>query len=98
MSTRVAFRFPNGEEIRYPDRIPERGDRIQSTGGEAFLVSHVERDDGGYVPTCIRHSEYASETQQAAHNMRDLAAQMRQRAVELAKKTKAGRQRRRARR
>ena len=43
MSTRVAFRFPNGEEIRYPDRIPERGDRIQSTGGEAFLVSHVEQ-------------------------------------------------------
>jgi hypothetical protein len=39
--------------VRYLERVPEPGERIRGLADEAFVVSHVEADDAGFVVTCV---------------------------------------------
>jgi hypothetical protein len=51
----VTLKFPGDAQVRYIDRIPQEGDRIRGLANEDFVVSSVEREDGGYKVTCVPH-------------------------------------------
>jgi hypothetical protein len=49
MSFRVAFRLPDGDEVRYLDRAPETDSLIRARGTE-WIVTDVDLDTtGGYL-------------------------------------------------
>jgi hypothetical protein len=54
---RVLLRFPTDIEVRYVERLPVRGERIQGRGGEDFVVSRVLFDE----VVCVQPDEYRDE-------------------------------------
>ena len=45
--------FPTDEQVRYLERVPQRGEVIRGLADEAFVVLRVEPDGGGFVVTCV---------------------------------------------
>jgi hypothetical protein len=54
MLRRVTLEFPTDAQVRYLERVPEPGDRINGLAGDSFLVSAVEADGAGFHVTCVR--------------------------------------------
>ena len=87
MQIRVAFQFPADTEVRYLERVPRRGDRVRGRGGELFVVSRVESEDG-QLAACVTLTEYARDARLLSRKMRDLARDMRERAVEATRRNR----------
>jgi hypothetical protein len=51
VGTQVVFRFGEDTEVRYVERVPERGERVMHHGG-AWEVATIEIR-GDYKTTCI---------------------------------------------
>lgn len=62
MLRRVAFTFPGrAEQVHYLRRSPERGDTVHDLKHDVFVVSHAERDNGGWVATCVTRHDFLLE-------------------------------------
>ena len=81
MQVRVTFQFPTDTEVRYLDRVPRRGEPVRGRGGELFVVSRVESEDG-HLAACLTPVDYAHDARRLSRRMRDLAHELRERAVE----------------
>ena len=81
MQIRVTFQFPTDTEVRYLERVPRRGERVRGRGGELFVVSRVESEDG-HLAACLTLVEYTRDARRLSRKMRDLAHELRERAVE----------------
>jgi hypothetical protein len=85
---RVEYRFPTETQIRYVERLPGRGDQVDSTPGTKFVVSRAEPDElGEWVVTCVASRDFRQESQRLARSMQGLARELRQRAIEVAEAT-----------
>jgi hypothetical protein len=49
----VTLQFPTYAQVRYFERLPQPGERIRGLADEAFVVSRVELDGGGFVVICV---------------------------------------------
>jgi hypothetical protein len=59
MLHRVTLEFPTDAQVRYLERLPEKGEHIRGLAGEEFVVSHVEPDGAGFVVFCALTDERA---------------------------------------
>src|SRR6188508_2537757 len=49
MQRQVRFQYPTDTEVRYLDHLPEIGDHVSSSLGDAFVVQEVRHDGAGWV-------------------------------------------------
>jgi hypothetical protein len=55
---KVTFRFQTDTLIRYVDRHPRRGDRVDGLDGELYVVLYSESTGSGDLAICVTPSEY----------------------------------------
>ena len=60
---KVSFRFPTDTQIRYVDRPPRRGDRVDGLDGEFYVVRYSDRTGSGDVAICVTPVEYRRATE-----------------------------------
>lgn len=55
----VRLQFPTDSQVRYVERVPERGERVFGLAGEEYVVADVTREGEGFVVVCRRRDESA---------------------------------------
>jgi hypothetical protein len=58
MQRQVRFQYPTDTEVRYLDHLPEIGDHVSSSLGDAFVVEEVRHDGAGWVVVAGREGAH----------------------------------------
>ena len=58
MQRQVRFQYPTDTEVRYLDHLPEIGDHVSSSLGDAFVVQEVRHDGAGWVVVVVREGTH----------------------------------------
>ena len=71
---KVSFRFPTDTQIRYVDRPPRRGDRVDGLDGEFYIVLYSDQTGSGDVAICVTPLEYRRATELRARAIHRLTS------------------------
>jgi hypothetical protein len=71
---KVSFRFPTDTQIRYVDRAPRRGDRVDGLDGELYIVVYSDQTATGDVAICVTPVEYRRATELRARAIHALTS------------------------
>jgi hypothetical protein len=71
---KVSFRFSTDTQIRYVERSPRRGDRIEGLDGELYVVLHSDQTGSGDVAICVTPLEYHRATELRARAIHALTS------------------------
>jgi len=66
MQRQVRFQYPTDTEVRYLDHLPEIGDHVSSSLGDAFVVEEVRHDGAGWVVVAGRESAHTKSVRPSA--------------------------------
>jgi hypothetical protein len=80
---KVTFRFPTDTQIRYVDRPPRRGDRVDGLDGELYVVLYAESTGSGDLAICVTPLEYHRATELRARAIHVLTSSPGSRGTEL---------------